>query len=206
MPKKSKWKTAAQVLAELHADPAYVAAQKQRDNERNARTLAYHLAEEPIVRDLRAKGIAVASVWDLVASDKDYSGAIPVLLLHLSKDYPDRVREGIARALAVPSAKIGWEVLVSEFEKDPDLEGHGAKAGIALALAASADEGVLPEVIRLLADRRHGASRGLLLLALKRLKPTNLSQLIDVLKDDPDLAVEIRATFLRESRRKTRRS
>ena len=54
----------------------------------------------PLVEALAQCGCVVKSVWDLVSSKAPYPAAIPVLLEHLSKPYPDRVREGIARALA----------------------------------------------------------------------------------------------------------
>src|SRR5262245_6515187 len=104
MAKKRKSITAAELTAQLEADPVFQAAQKQRNRERAARSLPLRLAEEPIVEDLRAHGIRVSSVWDLVNTDDDYQAAVPVLLKHLPRNYPEPVREGIARALAIPAA------------------------------------------------------------------------------------------------------
>jgi hypothetical protein len=96
------------------------------------------------------------------------------------------VREGIARALAVREAKVGWRVLLNEYGNETE---KGPKDGLAVAIAAAADAESLGDVIALARDRRHGPSRRLLLRALTRLRAG------DVLKElatDPDLEKEIK--------------
>jgi hypothetical protein len=68
------------------------------------RELEYRIAEAPLVEELNGLGVHVSSVWDLVNTAKPYPEAIPLLLDHLCRAYPDRILEGIARALAVPDA------------------------------------------------------------------------------------------------------
>jgi hypothetical protein len=49
----------------------------------------YASAETPVVADLRAAGINVESVWDLVNDKDTYAPALPILLNHLQRSYPD---------------------------------------------------------------------------------------------------------------------
>ena len=66
------------------------------------------------------------------------------------------MREGIARALAVPDSKVGWLVLRRLYQDERDAR---VKDGLAVALAAAADDEVIRDVIALARDIRHGPSR-----------------------------------------------
>jgi hypothetical protein len=70
-----------------------------------------------------------------------------------------RVREGIARALAVPEAITEWDTLVQLFEGEADTTTEGAKWGLACALSAASNDAVIEDMIRLIGDRRHGKNR-----------------------------------------------
>lgn len=95
-----------------------------------------------------------------VNTSTPYPAALPILLEHLERPYPDRVREGIARALAVHDAKFGWGTLVRLYRQE--APGTDAKDGLAVALAAASDDEVVDEVISLARDSAHGESRLLL--------------------------------------------
>ena len=116
------------------------------------------------MEDLRAAGAEIESVWDLVNSRKRYPRLIQTLLSHLQRKYPQRIREGIARALAVPDARVGWGKLVQAFmgesgPVDPVLGVNEMKWALHLAIAAAADVSVLDDLIGLVIDRRrHGPS------------------------------------------------
>lgn len=58
-------RSAAALMAELEADPAWVQARKERDAELRAHREVWRRAEQPVVADLAAVGIVVDSVWDL---------------------------------------------------------------------------------------------------------------------------------------------
>jgi hypothetical protein len=156
--------------------------------------------------ELSATGWNVDSVWNLVNTSTRYVAAIPILLKHLPLPYSDRVREGIARALAVPEPAVqeAWPMLVDEYRKTPSGWGViaigdqkeyrlGAKDGLACALSVAVTDETLPELIALANDRAHGESRLLLLSALKARKNSNplARQAIDKLASDPDLQKEI---------------
>ncbi len=120
-----------------------------------------------------------------------YPAALPILLEHLGRPYPDRVREGIARALAVRDARFGWEALVRLYRDEP--AGSDAKDGLAVALAAVSDDGVVDEVISLARDSAHGESRILLLRGLKRSQAPQARAALGDFSRDPVLGREARA-------------
>lgn len=160
----------------------------------------------PLIEELKAAGVDVHSVWDLVNTAESYPNAIPVLLKHLQLPYADRTREGIARALAVrdPQVRDAWPLLVTEYRKAKSGQGFkapgdvkmyelGAKDGLACALSAAVTKKRLEEFLELLRDRNNGPSRLLLLSALRRSKDPVVLSVLDHLADDPDLANEIRS-------------
>lgn len=204
--KKRTWITAGELMAKLQADPEFVARQQAKENELNERSDRIRRDEEPLLKDLREVGWDVQSVWDLVNTATAYPEAIPILLKHLLLPYCDVVREGIARALAVPEplAQKAWPILVEEYRKAPlgwgikapgDTKEFclGAKNGLACCLSVVVTEETLPELIALAKDRTLGKSRILLLSPLKKRRKKNpvVKQTIDELAEDPDLRTEI---------------
>lgn len=183
-------KTAAELMAELEADPDYVAARQQRDAERARKESEWRKAEAPLVDELREAGIEVDSAWDLVDTATPYPDALPILLRHLERPYPDRVREGIARALAVSDARPGWATLVRLYRDEQP--GTDAKDGLAAALAAAADDQVIDDLIGLTEDPAHGDSRLLLLRGLARSRSSQGRAALEQLGADPALGEEAR--------------
>lgn len=193
--RKGSSMTASELLARLRGDPEYVARTAKQEQERRARALDWRKAAAPLVADLQAAGVQVESEWDLVGTTEPYAQAVPILLRHLPKNYPDRVREGIARALAARGrgvlaadrARRGWDVLATEFRKSEDPTALGAKWGIACALAVAGDDSVIEDVIGLLGEERHGENRVPLLEILARSGIEEARGLLRNLTDDPQL-------------------
>jgi hypothetical protein len=195
--------TLAELRLKNDADPAWVA--RQEAGEHMTAEIRAKLDEDaaPLVAALANVGFGVGSVWDLVNSPDPYKDAIPVLLEHLKVPYLDRTRDGIARALAVPDARGAWTELVELFRAEPTLNESGkseTKRGLAVALAATATDGTIEELIALAKDKTHGSSRLLLLRALRRSKLPSAKQAIEALAADPDLAKEIASWRGRKAR------
>jgi HEAT repeat protein len=157
--------TAAQLRARLKSDPEYIVRKKERDEVFRRQEEKHALAEAHLVQELHAAAIPVNSVWDLVNSRNRYPQSIPILLDHLQRSYPDALRDGMARALAVPEAQYAWSLLVKLYREESQKR---TKSGLAVALANIADDKVIDELIALAKDPQHGVSRVLLLDALRR--------------------------------------
>lgn len=178
------------------------ARRERRNAEIAAQEAEFARAEAPLVEELNAAGFAVESAWDLVNTSEPYPDALPILVDHVQRPYPGKVREGIARALAVPDSRFAWDILTRLYRAEPD--NLDAKHGLAVALAVVADSEVIDEVIALLRDKRHGTSRGLLLGALDRSKDPRATAALMELGDDPVLAKEIQIILRRRLKRRKR--
>jgi hypothetical protein len=196
---KKKKRTAAELMAQLTSDLAFVARRAKQDEEHEQRAAELRRAEIPIVEELRDNGYAVESVWDFVNTTTSYTKAIPIFLAHLCRPYPSAVREGIARALAVPEARIsGWGTLTRLYRDEQDTR---AKDGLAVAIAGAANDDVIGEVVALARDPRHGGSRLLLLSALERSADPRARIALMDLRTDADLKKEIQVILRRVDRR-----
>lgn len=201
-PKKWKAMTAEEAMAILNTDPEWVAARQAKEQEIEARAAESDRAEAPLRADLAAVGIHVNSAWDLVNTSKPYPEALPVLLDHLQREYPDDVLEGIARALAVPPARFAWNVIVNLYKRATE---DRVKDGLAVALAAQVDDSRWPELLELMRDRSNGPSRLLLLSAIEYWDDDLVDPVLAEFEGDPDLHLEVAATMRRRAQRKKQR-
>jgi hypothetical protein len=104
---KRKSITASELVHRLEQDPTYQARVAERQANIDALSQVYRADEAALVAQLRARGIAVESVWDFVSTTDAPLDAIPILVAHLSEPHEQRVWEGIVRALSVKSARDG---------------------------------------------------------------------------------------------------
>lgn len=181
-------KTAREVVQELREDPAWLA--RRMDRERTLQEVERKSADEqrPLIQELASHGIVVDSIWDLVKSKSHYDQVLPVLMDHLDRSYSPGIREGIARALAVPGAAPEWGRLASMYSTE---DSPRVKDGLALAVAASATAKNAPALISLAQDARNGPSRVLLLRAIGRFGDLG-KQALEKFEFDPDLEREAR--------------
>jgi hypothetical protein len=193
--------TLAQFHEQLKAEgkwDEYVARKKERDDAVQRKQRDYAEAEAPLVRALSEVGLRVESVWDLVnRATRHYPDAVPVLLDHLQRPYPDAIRDGIARALTVAEARSHWEVLTRLYREE---QGRRTKDGLAVAISGIATDDVLGDVIALAKDAKNGTSRVLLLSALERSKDPRAQRALMELGTDPDLGKEIQVISKRKKR------
>ncbi len=100
--------------------------------------------------------------------------------------------------ITVPESKAaGWSALTALYVEERD---ERVRSGLAAAIAAAADDQVIGEVIALARDRRHGASRLLLLSALERSDAPQAHAALTDLETDADLREEI-AIIMKRLRR-----
>lgn len=180
--------TTAEFAAQLANDPNYQAVIAERDRQLCRSAARWRSGEGPLVEDLTLAGIQVESVWDLVNTDGPYPDALPILINHLETgNYPDRVMEGIGRALAVKPAVMFWGRLKAAYLA---ADGPDARAGIATALAASADVPYLDDLVRLISVNENGPSRILLLQPLRDLGGAHGRAALERFTTDPTLGTE----------------
>ncbi|TFZ42358.1 hypothetical protein E5C33_20050 [Stenotrophomonas maltophilia] len=110
--------SASQLMDALMSDPEFVRREREREAQRMKAAVILKEAEAGLVQELRGAGMKVDSVWDLVGWKGDNDAALRVLLAHAPIPYPERVREGILRALATPGARAWWPDLIEMHESD----------------------------------------------------------------------------------------
>jgi hypothetical protein len=183
-------KTAAELLAQLSGDTDYVARRKQLDEAFRRKHDKEMRAEAPIVEELRASGVPVNSTWDLVNTPNVYPQSLQILLAHLQKPYPDAIRDGIARAMAIPGAKFAWPILIRLYRQEKKV--GRTQQGLAVALSNIADDEVMDDLIALGREPQLGASRALLLDALRRSRLARARTALMEFANDPLLQKEAR--------------
>lgn len=140
--------TAAELMAKLAADREYQRKKQAFDQDLADRKAAWLLAQLPLLAELRSVGVEVESVWDLVQREEPYPSALPVLFRYLEAgDLPDRVLEGVGRAMAVKPSITYWDQLVNVLKS---ASSEGQKEGAAVALAACATPAKVPNLIEIL--------------------------------------------------------
>ena len=135
----------------------------------------------------------------------DYSSAYPILVEHLRYPYMERTRDGIARALTVPDAfSVAWDAVRDEFLDNTDTKTTGFKFALGNALAQQMDESVLPEVLAMVTDTRHGENRAPMVEILVEYRERDdVRQVLEALTEDPQVAREAKkALALRRVRRR----
>lgn len=183
-------KTAAEWLRELNQDPEFRARKEREEAELQRRREERAVAEEPLVRELRARGFNVESVWDLVGTREPYPEALPVLIDHLTRPYPPKIREGIGRALAVRVLdSSGWELVRRQFLEERDSE---AKWALALVLKVNAGPHHVDALIRLLEDSASGKGRAVFAEALYSLDGPGVQSRLEDLVADEEIGSSVR--------------
>ncbi|HEY9344136.1 MAG TPA: hypothetical protein VIQ53_02440 [Inquilinus sp.] len=184
--------TASELTRRLEADPEWVARRAERDRLHEERTAALRENEAPLIAALRNVGVDVRSAWLLSDKHPNYRSAIPLLLDHIDREYDDRIREGIVRALGYSEARqLAWDNVLVALRRLRSRPESGFRDGLMAALAGMARSADLSKLIELVADPALGQSRLLLIPKLSRSRHPEALAILEKLKDDPDLYKEI---------------
>jgi HEAT repeat protein len=185
--------TAAELMAQLDRDPAFVDGQLRDLAQEEANRRQYQDAAEPLLAELAEAGFAVQTVGQLRRVGVRYPAAVPVLARWMGRvDYLP-LWEDIVRSLAVPWAVEAAPALLAEFRAgDPaqDPPDTSPRWVVGLALGAIADPSLADELIDLAADPRWGAARGPIVRELAKTGDPRAAALLVTLLDDPAVSVD----------------
>lgn len=167
--KSQKTISAAELAAQLDADPEFVRQKSEREARQAEMEARLRAEQKPLLMALADVGVRVNSVWDLVNSKGDYFPAIPVLVTHLQMSYHPKIREGIARALTIRQARgVAGKVILAELKSQTE-ENREVRWALANALTETADIGMTEEIRKLIADFHYEDVHDVLKLALQNL-------------------------------------
>ena len=138
----------------------------------------------------------------LDVDDESFRPAIPVLVEHLQREYPDRVLVYILQHLATLPARAARPQLVRLYEESRTYSDN-VRFHMAAAIARTSRPNDLQENIRLALDTTLGESRIGLLSHIGRSRKQAAVETIDRLAADPQLAREIAAIRKKRTRTKS---
>jgi hypothetical protein len=178
----------------LREDPEYRAAVEQAEAGRVARAQELQVASLPVLTDLRSVGVEVDSLWHLYEQPNSYDAAIPVLLDHMRREYPERTLEDIGHALPFKPPAKWWD----EFKALYLATGSDAvRDRLGAALASCAIRKHYEDLLRFIHDEALGESRIYFLRPINRIgnrmNPGQGRAVIEPLADDPVLGGEATA-------------
>lgn len=140
-------------------------------------------AEARVLETLRARGLDVSSLYDLLDERVDYREHEGALIEALTETPDFAVREAIVRALTVPWAKRSVGVLLAEFRASGAPELYRWAIGNAIDVIAPGD--VTDELGELASDDRYAVSRQGIVEALGRTRdPSVIEPLVELLRDE----------------------
>ena len=163
-----------------------MATQAARQAEFARREQELAAAERPLLAALATVGVAVSSVWDLVNSKVEYPEAVPVLLRHLTADYPAAIRSAIARALVTPTARARWTELVELFRRESNVQ---VREALAIAVNSLAGPEHFEGLVGLVRDRSLGPDRAMFADGIGNFRHDAVVEILRELASDPDVAV-----------------
>ena len=147
-------------------DPEYRARTEQLEADLQARAIAEREASRPVLDDLRAIGIDVDSLWDLYKVPDARPHAIPVLLAHIVREYPDRVLEAIGQGLDDKASRSWWDDLRAILRT---TEHPVVRDRVACAMATCAAREHYEDLLTFLRDDSLGESRIYFLRPINRI-------------------------------------
>jgi hypothetical protein len=175
-------------------DPEYRRQVEAVETELAERSRLLQEAEAPVVADLAGVGVEVDSVWDLYKTPGAYPTAIPVLLDHLTRDYPDWVLKGIGVALDHKSARDWWQQLKAVYV---DTTNDTVRDRAAAVLSNVAVRSHYDDVLSFLAEDSLGSTRIYFLRPVNRIgnriAPGKGRAVVESLATDPTFAKEAAA-------------
>lgn len=143
---------------------------------------------EIIKSEFNKIGISINDIYDLVNTKEPYPEAIPVLL-NLLKNGIEHIgiKEGIIRALAVKEAVgIANTILFEEYDRTPK-DKMLLKWAIGNTIYTTITEDCKEKIISIVKDKSNGMSRQMFVLALGKIKSTDVEDTLIELLDDVEV-------------------
>lgn len=182
-------KTAAELMAELEADDAWVQQRDKRERERRSRGTQNAAAAAPVLAAVvQATGVEVGSISELreLASPAVVATLIEwlprVTNIHVKRDIVSALSNEWARPAAAAPLLAAFETT------DDDGSQDGLRWSIASALSEVADESVADRIIELVKDRSNGSARQMLALALGNSGDKSAVPVLVALLDEYEIA------------------
>jgi len=160
---------------------------EEKENLRIALEKELHNEEIELIKELNLIGINISSVWELVNTKEKYLNAIPILLKHIQKNYHEKNKEGIVRALAVKEAiGIASPVLIAEYHRVPK-DKMLLRWVIGNTIYTTITDNDIESVLSIVQEKENGISRQMFVAALVKVKSEKAEDVLIKLLDDEEV-------------------
>lgn len=140
------------------------------------------LNKEELLKDIRAKGVDISSINDLIKMDKRFKDLVPIVVEHLKNIEDESDKEFLIRCLGIKGFTDATEQLLEEFNKTDTIT---FKWAIGNSLAIIEDKSHVNELLEIAQNKEHGIARQMIVVALGKMKVKEaFSVLIKLLEDD----------------------
>lgn len=140
------------------------------------------LDEEKLLNDIRAKGVEISNINDLMKIDKRFKDLIPIVLEHLKKIDDENDKEFLVRCLGVKDFTEASEQLLDEFYKTDKIT---FKWAIGNTLSIINDKSKVNELLKIVQNKEHGIGRQMIIVALGKMKTKEaFPVLLNLLNDE----------------------
>jgi len=157
-----------------------------------------------LIDELKSVGLTIFSIWDLVNTKEPYPEAIDILIKHVSKQYHDKNREGIFRALAVKEArgKANTPLLV-EYNKIP-IEKNNLRWVIGNTIYVIITPKDIQNILQIVEDKANGLSRSRFVSALGKMQSEKAEYALIKLLDDNEMILNALQALVRMKSKKSK--
>jgi hypothetical protein len=141
--------------------------------------------EKRLLKELNARGVHVASIWDLVNGPTSvYRGTEEILVRHLSLATDEGLIAGLARALTDKAFSSASPILIQQFQS---VQSENVRWAIGNAISITGFKGNEAEVLGLIGNPKFGKAREMLVGKAHLIFDPSIERLLIGLLYDPDL-------------------
>lgn len=142
------------------------------------------LNKDLLLNDIRARGVEICNINDLMKMDKSFKDLVPIVLKHIQEIDDESDKEFLVRCIGVKGFTEATEQLLIEFHKS---ENPSYKWAIGNTLSIIQDRKHVDELLEIVKNPKHGIARQMIVIALGKMKVKEAIPLLIELLNDEDV-------------------
>jgi hypothetical protein len=181
--------TAAELMAQLQDDPEYLARVEETERSRQEAITAIEEDIANVVAEIKELGVPINSAEEI--EEVTDPVVVPVLLKHLCEvDHLDDVRGILISVLGNRAFRVAWQPLLTQFLNEYDTASERLRFEFAAALSVLMSKKTVAEILPIVLDSKFGYDRLVVVQELGRIKLPEVTQVLELLVDDKEVATE----------------
>jgi HEAT repeat protein len=140
------------------------------------------LDKEKLLNDIRAKGVEISNINDLMKMDKRFKDLVPIVVEHLKNIDDESDKEFLVRCLGAKGFTEATEQLLAEFYKTDKVT---FKWAVGNSISIIEDKSILNELLEIVQNKEHGIARQMIVVGIGKMKAKEaFPVLLNLLKDE----------------------